>query len=146
MTMTITRQPGVGAAARRIGYGVAVVVNLGLLIVVNNLEEWDLLPWLTEEFSRVVPIISLSLAASAAVNLIFIGYDPRWFKALGQLVLNMISLAAVLRLLTVFPFDFSAYEFGWATLTRVVLGFVAVVTAIAILVEGVKFVRELARI
>jgi len=41
----------------------------------------------------------------------------------------------------VFPFDFSAYEFNWEMLTRVVMVIGIVGTGIAIVVEFLKLAR-----
>ena len=54
-----TVQPS--GAAKRVGYLVAVIVNALMLFVVNNLYDWDLFAFLTKDFDRVVPIISISL-------------------------------------------------------------------------------------
>ena len=43
-------------AARRFGYLVAIGVNLVLLYVVNNLLEWGVPEFLTDDFERVLPI------------------------------------------------------------------------------------------
>ncbi len=125
-------------AARRFGYVVAAAVNGALLYVVNNLLAWDVLPFLTDDFDRVVPIVSFSLGAAIVVNLAYVIYDSGWFKSLSQIGLAGISMAATVRMYQVFPFDYSAYEFDWATLTRVVLILAMVGIAISIVVEVVK--------
>ncbi|MGZ8755524.1 MAG: hypothetical protein ACXW15_10100, partial [Acidimicrobiia bacterium] len=71
-TMTHTKpapaKPGPSPATRRFGYFVAVLVNVAMLIVVNNLLAWDILPFLTNGFERVTPIINVSLGAGILVN------------------------------------------------------------------------------
>ena len=120
---------------RRFGYLVAVLVNVAMLIVVNNLLAWDILPFLTSGFDRVVPIINVSLGASILVNLIYLSYDAGWFKALTQIGLLGISMAATVRLYRVFPFDFSAYEFDWATVAKWALILAMVGVAVGIIAE-----------
>lgn len=145
--MTVEASPGTkpSPTGRRFGYAAAAVVNAGLLFVVTNLLEWDLLPFLTNDFDRVVPIISVSLVATIVVNLIYLFFDPDWFKSLSQIGLLGISMAATVRMYRIFPFDFSAYEIDWATVTRVllILGMVGIV--VAIVVEAVKLVTRAGR-
>jgi hypothetical protein len=130
--------PQVPRAARRAGYVIAIAVNAVLIWVVNHLVEWDVLPWLTDDFSRVVPLLMVSLIASIVVNVAYLTYDAAWFKSITQIVLLSISMAVMIRMYAVFPFDFSAYDFNWDTTARVVMIIVMVALAIGIVVEGVK--------
>ena len=132
-------------STRRFGYLVAVAVNLVLLYVVNNLLAWDVLPWLTDDFEQVLPILNLSLLATMVINVVYVWFDPRWFKSLTQIGLSVISLIAAVRLFRVFPFDFSPYEFGWATLTRFVLIIVMIGITIGVIAESVKFITGVVR-
>jgi hypothetical protein len=120
-------------------------VNLVLLYVVNNLLAWDVLPWLTDDFEQVLPILNVSLLATMVINVVYVWFDPGWFKSLTQVGLSVISLMATVRVFRVFPFDFSPYEFGWATLTRVVLIFVMIGITIGIIAESIKFVTGAVR-
>jgi hypothetical protein len=72
------------------------------------------------------------------VNLSYVFFDSRWFKSITQIGLAGVSLAATVRLYRVFPFDFSAYDFGWDTLARAVLIIAMVGIVISIVVEVVK--------
>jgi hypothetical protein len=65
-------------------------------------------------------------------------FDPPWFKSLTRIGLNLISLIVTIRMLQVFPFDFSGYRFDWEIVTRVVLILAIIGTAIAVVVETVK--------
>lgn len=132
-------------ATRRAGYVVAVFVNAVLLWVIDNLEEWDVVPWLTDDVSRVVPIINVSLVASLVVNLIYLGYDTAWFTSLTQIVLLSISMAVMIRMYAVFPFDFSAYDFNWETVARVVMILAMVGIGIGVIVEASKSLGRLLR-
>ena len=99
-------------AGRRFGYTVAIAVNVGLIYVVQNLLEWDWIPFLTGDFEQLVGIVTVSLVASAVANLLWIAYDGAWFRSAGQLMLNAIGLAVAIRTYRVFPFDLSS---GWET-------------------------------
>ena len=130
---------------RRIGYGVTVAINLVVLVIVNNVLEWGWFPWLTDDFTDVIPILNLSLVASMVVNLIYLAYDAAWFKALCESALLMISIVATARVWSVFPFDFSAYSWDWASTTRVILACALIGMSIALVVNIVKFLIEVAR-
>ena len=136
------RRPSRGT--RRLGYGISIGVQVALLIVVNNLVEWDILPFITEEFNDLVPYINVSLVASIAVNAVYFGFDPRWFKSLGQAILNTISLVVIVQTYRIFPFDFSDSSFNWTTITRVCLVGLMVLVGIGIIGEVVKMFQALA--
>ena len=134
-------QPPPPAAARRAGYVVAIAVNLGLLAVVNNILEWDVVPFLTSDFSRLVGFISVSLALTIVANVIYLAYDPPWFKSLAQIGLTLVSLAVTIRIYQVFPFDFSSYSIAWSQMTRWILIIAMAGTCIGMLVEAGKLLR-----
>ena len=131
---------------RRIGYGVAIAVNAAMLVVVNNILDWGWLGWLTEDFNDVIPLISFSLAASIVANVAYIANDRPFFKGILELVVNTISLIATIRLLQVFPFDFSTYSSVWETATRSILIVAIVGISVALLVELVKLVLIVVRV
>jgi hypothetical protein len=126
---------------RRIGYGVAVAVNGAMLAVVNNLLAWDWLPWLTDDFERVLIIINVSLVASMIANVLYIADDRPGFKGPMEFGLLIISLIATVRLLQVFPFDFSPYDVAWDTLARWGLAAVIAAISIAMIVQLVQLAR-----
>ena len=133
--------PKVGPASRRFGYVMAILVNAAMLFVANSVLDWSWPPFLTEDFGQVLWLIDLSLLASIAVNSMYLGYDPPWFKSVCQIGLNLITIVVTIRMYQVFPFDFSAYEFNWEMLTRVVMVIGIVGTGIAIVVEFLKLAR-----
>lgn len=55
-----------------------------------------------------------------------------------QVGVSTVGLAAALRMLQVFPFDYSAYAFNWAAVTRLVLVVAVFGSAVAIVVELVR--------
>ena len=119
--------------ARRAGYLLAVAINLVLVWLVNVAPGWEVLPFLTEDFTRVVGFVNLSLLVGAAVNLAYVVADPAWAKRLGDAVTAAIALGVLLQLLAVFPFDLGADRAGWETALRTLLALAAVGTAIAII-------------
>jgi hypothetical protein len=133
-------------ARTRAGYLAAITVNAILMVVANNLLGWSLLPFLTEDFVRVLWLINISLLATIAVNAGYLAYDRAWFKSLCQIGLGGISMAVVVRMYRVFPFDFSRFQFDWTWTARLVLVLAMVGVGIGIVAELVKLVRDLALI
>lgn len=126
---------------RRIGYGVAIAVNAAMLVIVNNVLDWGWFGWLTEDLNDVLPLINLSLAASIVANVAYFANDSPAFKGVLELVVNTISLIATIRLLQVFPFDFSAYSSTWETMTRWILIVAIVGISVTLLVQLVQLAQ-----
>jgi hypothetical protein len=137
-----SRRPTV--AARRVGYVIAAAVNLGVLYLVNVWPGWSAVPFLTEDTTAILWLFNASLVLSAALNAAYAVYDPRWFKALGDLVTAGISLAVLARIWQVFPFDFGTSTVDWVLVARIVLVVAIVGTAIAIVTQAVTLVRAAA--
>ena len=131
--------PAVGA--RRFGYSVGITVNLLLLYLVNRSPGWQVVPFLTDDMAQVIGLVNASLLAGVVANALYVVADPRWLRALGEAVTTSIGLAAMLRLWTVWPFDFGTTSVDWEQVTRVVLAFGIGGSAIAILVSLVSLVR-----
>lgn len=138
--MTATVGPASATRAstvRRPRYVAAIVVNVVLLIVANNLLAWEI-PFLTDDFARLLWLIDFSLGAAVVVNLAFLFYDPAWFRPLCQLGLDGVSLLVAVRTYQVFPFDFTSYAFDWGVLVRLGLVIAAVGIGIGIVVDLVR--------
>jgi uncharacterized membrane protein YesL len=125
----------------RSGYVAAIVVNIGLIFVFDNLLEWNVLPFLTQDFTEVVGLIKVSLGVSIVVNVLYLVYDEPWFKSLSRIVLSAISLAVAVLMYRVFPFDFTPYGFDWTIVARTAIIVAIVGTSAAILVDLVKLAR-----
>jgi hypothetical protein len=128
--------------ARKTGYGAAVVINLVLLLVVNNFLGWRWLRFLTADFEGVLWLINVSLVATVLINLVWMGYDPEWFRSLSQIGLNLVSAVVTIRMYQVFPFDFSTYEFNWAPIVRFLIILTLVGLALGTITELVKLVSQ----
>jgi hypothetical protein len=144
--MTGRRELEVGTARSRtgparVGYAIAIAVNVVMLVITQNILEWGWLPFLTADFALVEPWISLSLAATITVNLIYLFDDTAVVKSIGQMGVNLLSVFVTYQILTVFPFDFSAYVFEWEAMARIVLILAIVGSAIGAVVEIAKLVR-----
>ncbi|HSK06591.1 MAG TPA: hypothetical protein VK990_03655 [Acidimicrobiia bacterium] len=121
----------------------AILFNLAFLFVANNLLGWDLIPFLTGDFARVLWIVNLSILATIVANLAYLWYDPAWFKSVCQICLGGISMLVSIRMLQVFPFDFSGSQFDWEPVARFLLILGVVAVGIGIVVEVVKLIRSL---
>ena len=139
--MTAQRAVNSKRVGRKVGYALAIAGNIALLVIANNILDWGWLPWLTEDFSDVLPVMNSSLIASIVANTVYLAYDAGWFKGLTQLGLLILSLIVTIRFWQVFPFDFSAYDFGWGTLVRWLLGLALFGVCVAILVQVVQLAR-----
>lgn len=118
---------------KRPGYVAAILFNVVMLWVVNNLLAWHV-PFITESFVAVLPIMNASILATIVANAAFLAYDPRWFVHLTKVALNLISLAVTYILYVLYPFDFGP----WDAIARVALVLAMVAVCIAVVVELFK--------
>jgi hypothetical protein len=128
-------------AARRDAYLTAITMGAALLFALNIWPGWQILPFLTSDTSRVLWLVNLSLAAGLAANVVYLAYDPPWFRLLGELVRAGTGVAAAVRLWQVFPFDFHAAV--WSVAVRVLLAMVIVVSGTGIVVQLVWLARPM---
>ena len=130
--------PDLKRAGRRFGYGVAIAVNVALLVVVQYILEWGWLAFLTDEFADLVPWISFGLAATIVANVVYQLNDTAVVRSTGQILVNLISIFVTSRILAVFPFDFSLSIFDWEVIVRVLLVLAMVGAGIGVLTEGIR--------
>ena len=133
--VTADKRPG------KAQYIAAIVVNAILMIIFNNLLNWGV-PFLTSAFSGVLWAINLSLGATILANFIWLVFDPRWFRHLGQIALNLIAIFVLFLFITVFPFTFAAE--AWAFWIKIALYLAIAGIGIGTIVEFFKliFYRE----
>ena len=143
LTETASKRPAVGD--RRVGYVVAVLVNAAVLYAVNVWPGWQALPFLTEDMRLVLGLVNASVLVSIVANMVYFVADPRWLKALGDIVTTAVGIAALVRMWQVFPFDFSGSSFDWALVVRVAMGVAIGGSAIALVVAFVSFVKSVGR-
>lgn len=129
-------------ASRRLGYGIAIALNVVFIYLINEWPGWASVPFLTEDTSDVVPVINAGLVVSIVANAIYLIADPRWLRAIGDAVTATVSFIVTLVVLEVFPFDFSAYSFDWTLLVRVMLVVGLIGSTVAVIGNLVIFVRE----
>lgn len=117
---------------RRVGFGVSIILNAALIWIVTNLVEWDVVPFLTRDFEELVPITVASIVVSMAINAVWLAFDPRWFRTLGDAVNSAFAFVVLLRTFQVFPFEFASAP--WTGFTRALLILMVVATGVATLV------------
>lgn len=131
--------PELKRAVQKVGFVIAIAINLAMVVIVHNILEWGWLPFLTPDFAQVLPWITFSLIATIVANTIYLlGLRPT-AKPIWQIGLNLISLAVTYRLWQVFPFDFSGSDFDWTFVARVVL-------VLAMVGSGVGALTEVSRL
>jgi hypothetical protein len=140
--MTSQRSDAPSVTTRKVGYLIGFVVNGILLYLVNERPGWREVPFLTERMTDVLPLINLSLLVGAAANLLYVVVDAAWVRSLGQIAVAVVGIVAALRMLQVFPFDFSPYAFDWATVARWVLAVAIFGSSVSIVVELVRLVAH----
>jgi hypothetical protein len=120
---------------------VSVVVDAMLLWALNMWPGWEMVPFVTGDLAAVVPLLNACLVAGIVTNTLWLVADPPWWRALGDLVVTSIGLAALLSLWREFPFAFGEGAFDWQDLARVVLAVAIAGSAIGIVVDLVRLVR-----
>lgn len=136
---------GRAADGRRFGYVVAIGVNAVALHIVTNLLVWNVPSFLTDDFAVALPLIRASLFAAIIANAAYLVHDGQVFRSLTQLGVSGIALAATVRLLGVFPFDFADATVNWALVARGVLLVAVIGTVIGMIVEALKLLGALGR-
>lgn len=136
-----TRRPPRGA--RRVGYLLSAAINLVLLWLVNVSPGWGVVPFLTDDFARVVGVVNASLLVGVVTNLLYVVADPSWARRLGDAITAAFALVVLLQLVTVFPFDLGAGWSGWETVLRTGLALACVGTGIGVLANLAQLLRAL---
>lgn len=128
-------------ASRRVGYVISVVVNAVLLFLITVAPGWQWVPFLTEEFERVLVLTNVSLWVGIVAGAINFIVDRAALRAFLELVTTVIALVLSVRMWQVFPFGFAGAGFPWETFVRGLLILAIVGTSIAIVVQLVVLVR-----
>jgi hypothetical protein len=134
-------RPRSNPLTRRIGYAVAVAVNLALLLLTIVWPGWQVVPFLTPAAAEVIPVFVASLIAGMAVNLVNLITDSSVLWSMGEIVGAIFAFAVALRLWQVFPFDFGSSTFDWTLLVRALLVLAMVGCLIAVVAHVVRLIR-----
>jgi hypothetical protein len=121
------------------GFIAAIIVNIILLFVFNNLQNWGV-PFLTSDYFGVLWAINLSIGATIIANFLFLFYAAGWFHHLAQLILNVIALFVVFLIYTIYPFTFVGED--WSQWVKISLIIVMAGIGIGIIVELFKLILK----
>ena len=116
------------------------LADTALLIVINVSPGWQAVPVLTDAARGAVVAVDVALAVALVINLACLLAPRPVLIHAGEVVSTAVGLAAVLCVLAVFPFRFGDSGVDWATVVRLGLISVAVVVAIALVVQLVRLV------
>jgi hypothetical protein len=139
---TQQRRPRPPRSARRFGHVSAAMVNLVLLWLLNVAPGWEWLPFLTADFASLVGLINASLIVGVVIDLAYVIDDPPWAKSLGDAVTAAFACAIFIRTWANFPFDLGSWS-GWEPALRVLIGLLAIATAIGVVASLAQFVKAL---
>jgi hypothetical protein len=127
--------------AKTSGFVAAIIVNIIVLYVVNNILSWNL-GFIAPTFQDVLWIFNISIAATIIANIIFLAYHPGWFRSILQIILNILGFLVCYYLYTIFPFTFSHAAYTLVLQIILILGMIAVVIAtvyeVVRLIMGIK--------
>ena len=132
-----------GPASRRFGYVVGAAVNALLLYLINRNPGWEAVPFLTGDTIFVLGLVNTSIAVGLVANLVYVVWDPRWLRSLGELVTTSISVLALLRFWRVWPVDLPDPS-AWAVIARIAVATGIIGGLIGILASTVRFVGAVA--
>ncbi|SNS11493.1 hypothetical protein SAMN04488107_1437 [Geodermatophilus saharensis] len=136
MTDLRTRPPS--TAGRRGGAVAAALANGVLLLLVHVWPGWEVVPFLTDDTTRVLRYVDAALIAGIAVALLQLVRPGGASVPAGTVVTTAFGLAATVRVLQVFPFDLDP---GWEVVVRVVLWIGVAGGVVGILVALVALLR-----
>ena len=120
------------------GYIVAIIINVIMLWIANNLLAWNV-PFLTRDFVAVLGVLNLSISATIVANILWFFYDPPWFRHLLQIILNILSMAVIYTFYVVFPLSLTSEVLRIAIKIILIIGLVGLV--IATIIEFVRLIR-----
>jgi hypothetical protein len=141
MTLTAPASARPSVALRRTAYVFTIGFNAVILYLLHVWPGWQAVPFLTEDTRRVLVLFNASLIATIAANLTYLIHDgPRW-RGFGELVTAGMSLAVLIRIWRIFPFDFGQSTFDWTLAASLVLIVAIAGTTLGIIVQLVNVVR-----
>lgn len=147
-----------GRAGRITSSALAIAWSLALLIFFNffnqyvayynnetigNVSTWVREPILTGEVSLWLPILTVTLVLSMVGHVILIAIDKYFLREATLIVLDILGIAVVISLLSIFPFDFralpnAAVADGMELGIRITLALIAFGMGIGVIVRIIK--------
>lgn len=106
----------------------AIIVNLILLYIFNNLLNWHVY-FITNALNDILWIINLSILATILGNALLLWCNPEWFRHIIKIILNIFAFIAVYFIYSVFPFSFNSFLIDWSVTIALILAMVGIVIA-----------------
>jgi uncharacterized membrane protein len=111
---------------------------------------WEVYPLVTGAFGNWLPILNVTLILTIIAHAFFIAYDKYIVRESTKLFLDVFSIATIVSLVSIFPFDFSpipntAVVQGLEIGLPVVLILSAIGTGIGVLVKFIMLIVHLAQ-
>lgn len=125
---------------RKFGYFAAIIVMIVLIYVLRHLRQWGF-NFLTDDFSKCLYYIELSIYISIAAQVLFIFYDNRWFKHIIQGLTNIAGAVALIMFYVIFPLNIQSDV--WTKWIKIGILIIFGLSVISIIVEIVKGIRDL---
>ncbi|MDP3065311.1 MAG: hypothetical protein Q8N08_01095 [Methanobacteriaceae archaeon] len=72
----------------RTSFLVAIIVIIIFIYVVNQLPYWNL-SFIASSWTQTLWILNFSLIVTIIGNVLFLLYNPQWFRSLAQIVMNV---------------------------------------------------------
>ena len=126
------------------GYIAAIIVNAVIMYFLPRVPNWNI-PFITSAYANVLPLLMFSTGIQIAGNGLLIGLRSRRVYYIIQIIFSSVTIAVLFRLITVFPFDFSAVNVEPLDIVmKVIFGVGIFGSAISIIVNAIKLGREYA--
>jgi uncharacterized membrane protein len=112
---------------------------------IDDVTKWTRYPFFTEDINLWLPILTTALSLTIIGHIILIIFDRYALREIIMIILSALSLASVLTLLTIFPFDFSVIpNTTAANATYIAVTIVLILTSVGIGISTiVRFIRLL---
>jgi len=117
----------------------AIIINLILLYVINNILSWKL-SFILASFKYVIPILNIVIVTSIILNFLYLVYKKEWFWSLSQAALNLINYIMLSTVYRIFPFHFKNIYIYY--MFRGLLIVAMLVTLTAIFGHSLKFILK----
>lgn len=118
----------------------AVIVNLIILYIANNLLNWNL-SFIDNSFLQVLGILNIFLIAAILVNFLFIFYSKSWFRNLLLIPVDLLGLATAYTLFSIFPFIINNIILEY--LLKLILLVFIIGSFISLVVHIIKFILRI---
>jgi hypothetical protein len=116
----------------------AIIFGIVFYILLNRY--YPLVPFLTENFQLVLPLLNISIFVSIIINATRIFITHRLYKALGELVITGFFVLVAAQLWIFFPIDTQWFgnEESWNLIFRILLIVPPLLAVLATTIELIK--------